>query len=238
MKIAICEDSAFEANCLRKQVLMYFNNRRKDAEIEIFYSGSKLMAAHEREKSYDFYFLDITLGSNMDGIELGKVLRKYFPSVNIVFVTGHNNHYADAMRIHAFDYLVKPIKNKAICKLFDEYFNSLDDFNKPSIVINHHYQQKRLIQGNILYVTKMEQQNQIIYHTTYEDISEYGSLKTALEKLDVRFAQVNRKTIVNLCRVEYIDKGHCCMDNDLKIKIGRSYNTEIRKKFIDLNMED
>lgn len=237
-KIAICEDSAFEAKCLHKQVQMYFNYRRKDVEIEIFCSGSKLMAAHSNGKCFDFYFLDISLGNYMNGIDLGKTIRKNFPSANIVYVTGYSNYHADAIRIHAFDYLEKPIKNKMICKLFDEYFDSLDDFKKPFIIINNNYHQKRLIQDNIVFITKKPQQNQIIYHTTYEDISEYGSLKTALEKLNVFFVQANRKTVVNLRRIDHFDKEHCCMDNNVLIKIGRYYNTELRKKFMDLNMED
>lgn len=238
IKIAICEDNAFEAKGLHKQVQRYFNNRRKDAEIKIFHSGAKLMEAHSNRKCFDFYFLDISLGSHIEGLDLGKTLRKYFPSVNIVYVTGYSNHHADAIHIHAFDYLVKPIKDKMIKKLFDDYYDSLDDYNKPFIIINNNYKQKRLVQDHILYITKKVQQNQIVYHTTFEDISEYGSLKTALKKLDVIFAQANRKTVINLRRVKHMDKENCYMDNACKIPIGRSFSTELRKKFRVISLED
>jgi len=68
----------------------------------------------------DFALLDLDLGwKNMTGIELGQELRKEFPDLVVIIMTGyHNLKFAvEAMREHAFHYLIKPFRIDQIVSL-------------------------------------------------------------------------------------------------------------------------
>ena len=48
----------------------------------------------------------------LDGMSLGKILRKLNPDMKIVFITAYRDYAADAFEIRAFDYLFKAIFRK------------------------------------------------------------------------------------------------------------------------------
>jgi DNA-binding LytR/AlgR family response regulator len=56
----------------------------------------------------DIVFLDIQMPEK-DGFELVKSLREYNLSPRIIFVTAHNEYAINAVKVAAFDYLLKPV---------------------------------------------------------------------------------------------------------------------------------
>ena len=58
--------------------------------------------------SPDIVFLDIQMPEK-DGFELVKSLKKYNLHPSIIFVTAHNEYAINAVKVAAFDYLLKPV---------------------------------------------------------------------------------------------------------------------------------
>ena len=56
----------------------------------------------------DVVFLDVELRT-MSGVELAEKIRRRLGDVNIIFTTGYTEYMADAFRLHASGYLLKPI---------------------------------------------------------------------------------------------------------------------------------
>ncbi len=92
-----------------------------------------------RNNKTDIAFLDIDM-PKIQGLRLAGMLREYNPFIDIVFVTAYDQYALDAFRVHAFDYLLKPIGSNDIQELFDR----LD-------LRNHHIPGKELQKS--LYVT-------------------------------------------------------------------------------------
>ena len=69
--------------------------------------------------SYSFVIFDIYL-QDTTGIDLAAEFRRNAPRTPIVFLTSSPEHRADAFRVHAFDYLEKPVTGEMIARLFDE----------------------------------------------------------------------------------------------------------------------
>ncbi|WP_022849828.1 sigma-54-dependent transcriptional regulator [Limisalsivibrio acetivorans] len=59
---------------------------------------------------YDFVFLDIWLPDH-DGIEGLKEIKRYFPEIEVVMISGHGNieNAVEAIRLGAYDFLEKPL---------------------------------------------------------------------------------------------------------------------------------
>lgn len=67
----------------------------------------------------DVAFLDIDM-PKVQGLTLARMLREDNPSLEIVFVTAYDQYALDAFRVHAYDYLLKPISSSDIQDLFDQ----------------------------------------------------------------------------------------------------------------------
>jgi two-component system, LytTR family, response regulator len=56
----------------------------------------------------DLVFLDVQMPEK-DGFQLVDYLQKYFVSTHVIFVTAHAEYAINAMKVAAFDYLLKPV---------------------------------------------------------------------------------------------------------------------------------
>jgi DNA-binding LytR/AlgR family response regulator len=63
--------------------------------------------------SYDAIFLDVRM-PNLDGLELGRVLRRFAAPPQLVFVSAYDNAAVDAFELHALDYLRKPVARRRL----------------------------------------------------------------------------------------------------------------------------
>jgi two-component system, LytTR family, response regulator LytT len=59
-------------------------------------------------QAYDAIFLDVRM-PDLDGLELGRVLRRFAVAPQLVFVSAYDGAAADAFELHALDYLRKPV---------------------------------------------------------------------------------------------------------------------------------
>lgn len=61
----------------------------------------------------DALFLDIKM-PEYNGLKLLENIRKYKENLPIIYVTAHNNFAIDAVKLNAFDYLLKPVDRKEL----------------------------------------------------------------------------------------------------------------------------
>ncbi|WP_411677790.1 response regulator [Caproicibacter sp.] len=78
----------------------------------------------------DVAFLDIEM-YDLNGIEVALELKKVFPRVNIIFVTGFSEYAQDAFALHASGYLTKPVRVERIRE-------ELENLRHPLQRVEHH----------------------------------------------------------------------------------------------------
>ena len=73
------------------------------------YSGEEALKTLKENSQIDLVILDVKM-PGMDGIETLKEIRKDFPLVEVIMLTGHATVETsiEGMRLGAFDYLMKP----------------------------------------------------------------------------------------------------------------------------------
>jgi DNA-binding LytR/AlgR family response regulator len=62
---------------------------------------------------YDAIFLDVRM-PDLDGIELGRVLRRFASPPQLVFVSAYDSAAVDAFELAALDYLLKPVSRRRL----------------------------------------------------------------------------------------------------------------------------
>jgi DNA-binding LytR/AlgR family response regulator len=64
-------------------------------------------------QAYDAIFLDVRM-PDLDGLELGRVLRRFAAPPQLVFVSAYDSAAVDAFELRALDYLRKPVSRRRL----------------------------------------------------------------------------------------------------------------------------
>jgi len=75
--------------------------------------------------AYDAIFLDVRM-PNLDGIELGRVLRRFAAPPQLVFVSAYDSGAVDAFELRALDYLVKPVSRRRLEEAVDRVSSAVE----------------------------------------------------------------------------------------------------------------
>jgi DNA-binding LytR/AlgR family response regulator len=74
---------------------------------------------------YDAIFLDVRM-PDLDGVELGRVLRRFASPPQLVFVSAYDSAAVDAFELHAVDYLRKPVSRRRVEEALDRIVAAID----------------------------------------------------------------------------------------------------------------
>ena len=82
---------------------------KREFNVSAVYSGQESLKELENNKSIEVIILDVKM-PGMDGIETLGEIKKRFPLVEVIMLTGHATVETaiDGMKVGAFDYLMKP----------------------------------------------------------------------------------------------------------------------------------
>jgi len=83
--------------------------KKRDISIVTSFSGSEALEVLKKDRSVEVTILDVKM-PGMDGIETLGEIRKRFPLVEVIMLTGHATVETgiEGMKLGAFDYLMKP----------------------------------------------------------------------------------------------------------------------------------
>jgi DNA-binding LytR/AlgR family response regulator len=93
-------------------------------EVECAYDGHDALVKASTQ-AYDAIFLDVRM-PNLDGLELGRVLRRFAAPPQLVFVSAYDNAAVDAFELHALDYLRKPVARRRLDEAIERVAAAVD----------------------------------------------------------------------------------------------------------------
>ena len=83
--------------------------KKRDINVLTSFNGFEALGVLEEDRSVEVVILDVKM-PGMDGIETLGEIRKKFPLVEVIMLTGHATVESgiEGMKLGAFDYLMKP----------------------------------------------------------------------------------------------------------------------------------
>ena len=84
----------------------------RDARVLGFTGGAEALD-YVYDHPVDVAILDINM-PDVDGIDLARRMKIYCPSINIIFATAYSDYFAEAMRMHASGYMLKPLRPEVL----------------------------------------------------------------------------------------------------------------------------
>jgi DNA-binding LytR/AlgR family response regulator len=184
-------------------------------EVECAYDGHDALVKASTQ-AYDAIFLDVRM-PNLDGLELGRVLRRFAAPPQLVFVSAYDNAAADAFELHALDYLRKPVGRRRVEEAIERIAAAVESSNSerraatPGSVPPAQGEDHEMIAVANLHggSTRLLARGQILYVQSYGDFVRIVTtdgrylLRSTLAEIERRwephgFVRVHRQYVANL----------------------------------------
>ena len=179
------------------------------------------------QDTVDAIFCDINM-PDLNGMDFIKSLA--VPPL-IVFTTAYSEYAVEGFRVNAVDYLLKPfglqdfqraanrLKERLEMKN-ERYDNSQAD---NSLFLKTEYRMVKISIQDIRYVEAMSEYLKVYLDSEKKPIVTLLSMKKMEERLPDNFMRIHRSYIVNLSKIQEVNKNRIIIDDDTYLPIGDLY---------------
>lgn len=230
INILVCDDNENITDEVYK-LLKYIEQKSKNEfNIDVKNRGDFIFSSN---KSYDIAIVDIEM-PGVNGLKLSEKLKELNSDVIVIVLTSFQNYLDNAMRIHVFRYLSKPIDKNRFYENFNDALTEYKFLNKSISVIFedevHHIKTK-----DILYFENLKYGSQI--HTkrgTFRTNKKADEWLTVLNQYEC-FEYSYKGILVNLQNVIDFDKTYVFIRKNeseiVKVYISQRKYSNFKKSF-------
>ncbi|MDA3730422.1 LytTR family DNA-binding domain-containing protein [Niameybacter massiliensis] len=229
IKIAICEDDSQERAKLRRYITAFAAERGAELSVDDYASGEAFLEQWDGAH-YHVLFLDVYMGG-MTGIELAKHVRTIDEKVMIIFVTSDTSHALEGYKIHAYDYIIKPIQHIDFIHTLQDIMNHIQVDDEPAFIFPTTGGDLRLKLKDIYYIESNIRKTNI-----YLDGEQYTcqyNINTLEEKLlKSGFIRTHRSFLVNMARLKLIKGNEVFLENGQTVFLSKYKQKEVKVRFM------
>jgi DNA-binding LytR/AlgR family response regulator len=186
-------------------------------EVECAFGGHDALLKASSQ-AYDAIFLDVRM-PDLDGVELGRVLRRFASPPQLVFVSAYDSGAVDAFELRALDYLRKPVSRRRLEEALERIAAALEvteehraeGNGRPARAPAGGESEMIAVSGARAGSTRLINRGSILYVQSHGDfvriVTEDGRylLRTTLGEIEQRWApfhfiRVHRQYVANLTR--------------------------------------
>lgn len=181
------------------------------------------------QETVDAIFCDINM-PDLNGMDFVKSLQ--YPPM-IVFTTAYSEYAVEGFKVNAVDYLLKPFGLQD----FQRAANRIKERMEPSangqqptansqdgtLFVKTEYRIVKVTIADIRYVEGMSEYLKIYIEGESKPIITLLSMKKMEERLPDTFMRIHRSYIVNLNKIQEVNKNRVIMDADTYLPIGDLY---------------
>ena len=238
LHIAICDDQQGELKTLCIYIEEYLTAHGLQAEVTAYTHPDKLLGAVETQ-NFQLYLLDIVMPM-VNGLELGREIRRRDNEAQIIYVTTEPQFALQAYAASPINYLVKPVEKQ---RLFDTLTLAISkaDLAQVQTIAVKTADSLRII--NLPQITCCEYCNhavtfsltsgeQICSRTIRERFADY----CAPVLMDGHFLQCHTSFVVNMRRVERFAKDSFTLFGGKVVPIASRQYPAVRDAYMDYLM--
>lgn len=203
-RIAVCDDDQTFRDALEEYISAYMKARSVECEIVCFSDGSLLLAS---DMNFNIVFLDIEM-TNSNGIEVAEEIRRNDVKLPIVYVSSYTDYWRRAYKVHAYDFITKPVNRDRLISVLDDYMDNLSKPDEDTVTL-------RSLDGDVvlrtenIYYFEFEAKKKVCVHTTEGLVTVRGNLTDIFDMLDKeQFYQSRRDCVLNLRHVQKISEDY------------------------------
>ena len=231
-RVAVCEDEPLLAEQNARMTCRILEGRGmvrdRDYRVDTFYTAAALLDQFRiQPKPYDLLLMDIELADG-NGLAVTGTLREQRVTASVLYITAHREFAADAPHTRAVDYLVKPVDEEKLSAALEWDLRVNYRPERPVL----HTPAGAIPLSEILYLEIDGRKTAVHLDKTVESLSEpLSKLKTSL--LGRGFSHSHFSYLVNLARVDRVERTLLTLDTGERIPVSRRYYQTLIEQYID-----
>lgn len=233
IRIAVCDDDLNVIKEISQFLQEYEKNNSISFEILGFSDGDELLSSAQK---FDLIFLDIEM-KRINGFEAADNIREFDMNVPIVYITSHSGFFERAFKVHAFEYITKPIEQERLLRVMNDFFAAQHDSSEAEMQIctNNGFISVKL---NSIYCFTAESKKNIYLHTKDGLFIIHENLRDIYENLDkTQFYMPKNNCIINLRNVQNFRNDYVIvMKNNMLLPLAQKKKDEFQKKLSSVFM--
>lgn len=232
MKIAICEDDTIQQNILTMSLDSYCTPSGEHIQYDVYHSGLDLLASIHTHR-YDVLLLDILM-PGFTGIETAREIRGSNEKIPIIFLTSSQEFAVESYRIHAFDYLMKPVNQNALFETLDRAYAVTENALEKSIMVQT---SKAIFALSFSEIEFVEINNRTLsFHLINGTVKSLSGRLSDYEDTLLKqpeFLKIHRSYIINMDLMKALNQKSFITLTGNEVPISRNLLPEIQKRYIE-----
>ena len=228
-----------------QQIVAYIG---KVPYLELAAQCQSALEAHQflQHDTVDVIFCDINM-PDLNGMDFIKAL--VAPPL-VVFTTAYADYAVEGFKVNAVDYLLKPFGLQDFMRAANRVKERMSNYGdqtsaNPADSVNHNsslnddtiflkteYRIVKVSISDIRYVEAMSEYLKVYLESEPKPIITLLSMKKMEERLPDYFMRIHRSYIINLTKIQEVNKNRVIMDSDTYLPIGDMYK-ETFQKYLD-----
>ena len=237
MNIALVDDMPGELSRISQIINEYGEEHHIPLDVVTFQSAENFLTNY-RPLQYTLIFMDIYM-DGMSGVEAVEKIRETDTETLIVFLTTSADHTFDALKVHAWQYILKvPDRNALkddIWHILEEVL-TLRSMSEAGITVTIDGETKDFPFSEIVYAQTDKNYIRITdsHGLTFLTRMTFSGIQSLLEQ-DDRFLQINRGIIINMDYIDTFGRDTCVLHGGAHLPINvreQKKLNQIRKNYI------
>ena len=235
--LGICDDSIEVHQELKDYCLEYLKKQMHDCIFHTFTSGEEVLRyIGEGKEPLQILFLDIEM-DGIDGLTLKDMILGSSLIQRIVFVSSHGSAIYDTFSRKTLGFIDKPIKADKIYDILQLMIDEEEEYDEVTLSLTNGLT-ARLRTQNIVYMKAAGSCTYIYANLTaapeYEEFiigRKLGELQQSIS--GITLIRVHKSYIVNADYISNFQGDISLLNAKTKIPIGRSYQKEARRNYLN-----
>ena len=214
LNIFICEDNDTQRRAIVQTIQNTVLIEELDMELVLDTGNPYALLEKARgSQNTGIYFLDINLGSDMNGMKLAQQIRLLDPRGFIIFITAHSelSFMTFQYRVEAMDFVLKDNPAEAKVKIRECLLNAMERYSLQTNKVHKVYtieaggRKIHIDYEDILFFETSGNIHKIILHAKDRQIEFSGTIKELTGTLGDSFVRCHRSFLANKNNINEID---------------------------------
>lgn len=230
MDVVICDDERYFAEELERKLQTYAAFKDIKLETKTFYTTKTLLSTDL--SSCDALFLDIDM-PEITGLEAAQIIRRSYPDLILVFITGWIEYAPAGYRVNAFRYLLKKRLSEELPVCLDDIREKLYE-NAAMITVQTRDRTLEIAIKNILYAEGTSHRS-VFLHLVKERgaIECVGKLSDYESRLsDNGFLRLQKSYLANMEHIVKIRNYIATLRDGTELKVSERQYAQVKKQFL------
>lgn len=229
IRIAVVDDE----KAMRDMVCKCINEVIEEnisVEISEYPSGESFLEQIMNGERFDILLTDIQM-SEMNGMELGKEIRKANSEMYIIFITSYAEYAVESYMIEAYQYILKQDLEYRLPDVARRLIRMIDLDSKQFRMLKINEGTVKLYYKDIIYIYKDKGGKYVTFVTVDNEYRERIPLRQVFEELKSKtFVMVERGYIVNMKHIHRLSGDTIYLENNQSVKISRAKLVDVKKE--------